>query len=122
MSVKVIVADDDALARTLIEAIMERDEELDLVGSAQDAAGAAELAARHQPDVAVLDWVMPGGGGPQAARDIADRSPGTHVVALTASDSPEAALDMLRAGARSFLVKGGSTGELLRTIRAAARL
>jgi len=122
MSLKVIVADDDALARTLIEAIVERDDELDLVGSAQDAAGAAELAARHQPDVAVLDWVMPGGGGPQAARDIADRSPGTHVVALTASDSPEAELDMLRAGARSFLVKGGSPEELLRTIRAAARL
>ena len=122
MTVTVIIADDDALARTLIEAIVERDEELELVGSAQDAAGAVELAAEHQPDVAVLDWVMPGGGGPHAARDIAARSPQTRIVALTASDSQEAELDMLRAGAKSFLVKGCSPEELLQTIHAAVRL
>jgi len=122
MTIKVIIADDDALARTLIEAIVTRDEELELMGAAQDANGAGELAALHQPDVAVLDWVMPGGGGPQAARDIATRSPDTRIVALTSSDSPEAELDMLRAGAKSFLVKGCSPDELVRTIRTAMDL
>ena len=122
MTVTVIIADDDALARTLLEAIIERDEGLDLVGSAQDGPGAIDLAAQHQPDVAVLDWVMPGGGGPHAARGIAASSPQSRIGALAASDSQEAELDMLRAGARSFLVNGCSPEELLRTIHSAARL
>lgn len=122
MTIKVIIADDDALARTLIEAIVEREDELELLGSAQDAPGAVELAAEHHPDVAVLDWVMPGGGGPHAARDITACSPHTRIVALTSSDSQEAELDMLRAGAKSFLVKGCSPDELVRTIRTAMNL
>jgi DNA-binding NarL/FixJ family response regulator len=122
MSVKVIIADDDQLARTLIEAIVVGDEELELMGSATDAPGALELAAEHHPDVAVLDWLMPGGGGPQAARDIGHCSPDTRIVGLTASDTQEAELDMLRAGARSFLVKGCSPEELLRTIHTAMRI
>jgi DNA-binding NarL/FixJ family response regulator len=115
-----MIADDDALARALIEAIVERDCELELVASAEDAGGAIELATKHRPDVAVLDWVMPGGGGPAAAREILVRSPETRIVALTASDTREAEMDSLRAGARSSLVKGCSPDELLRTIRAAA--
>ena len=122
MTVTVIIADDDAVARTLIQAIVERDEGLELLGAAEDANGAADLAEQHRPDVAVLDWVMPGGGGPQAAREIGRCSPQTHIVALTSSDSPEAELDMLRAGARSFLVKGCSADELVRTIQSAIRL
>ena len=90
MSVKLLIADDDALARALIEAIVERDGELELVGSAEDAEGAIELAGEHQPDVAVLDWVMPGGGGPAATREILILSPGTKIVALTAPGEPGA--------------------------------
>jgi DNA-binding NarL/FixJ family response regulator len=122
MSIRVIIADDDHLARTLIEAIVDGDDELDLVGCAEDAPSATELAKEHRPDVAVLDWVMPGGGGPQAARDMALHSPDTRIVGLTASDTQEAELDMLRAGARSFLVKGCSPEELLSTIHTAMRL
>jgi len=120
--IRVIVADDDPLARELVAAIVEGDESLELVASAEDADGAVDLAAQHTPDVAVLDWVMPGGGGPQAARGIEKVSPDTRIVALTASDSQEASLDMLRAGAQSFLVKGGPPGELVATIQRAMRL
>jgi DNA-binding NarL/FixJ family response regulator len=122
VGIKVLIADDDALARTLIEEIIKRDDELELVGSAGDASEAAALAGEHQPDVAVLDWMMPGGGGPQAARDIQVQSPDTRIVALTSSDSPHAEMDMLRAGARSVLVKGCSPEELVRTVRAAQDL
>jgi DNA-binding NarL/FixJ family response regulator len=122
VGLKVLIADDDALARTLIEEIIKRDDELELVGSAVDADGAVQLAGEHQPDVAVLDWVMPGGGGPAAARGIERLSPGTKIVALTSSDSPQAEMDMLRAGAKSFLVKGCSPEELVRTVRAAQNL
>ena len=118
MALKLLIADDDALARALIEAIVERDAELELVGCAEDADGAIALAGEHQPDVAVLDWVMPGGGGAVAAREILNISPETKIVALTAPGAAEA--DSLRAGARSSLVKGCPPDELLRTIWAAA--
>ncbi len=120
MALRLIIADDDALARALIEAIVERDDELELVGSAEDAERAIELAGEHQPDVAVLDWVMPGGGGPVAARGIRGRSPGTKIVALTSPGANHAEADTLRAGACTSLVKGCSPEELLRTIRDAA--
>ena len=120
MAVKLLIADDDALARALIEAIVERDRELELVGCAEDAEGAIALAGEHQPDVAVLDWVMPGGGGEVAVREILNRSPDTKIVALTSPDVPNAEADSLRAGARTSLVKGCPPDELLRTIRAAA--
>ena len=116
MALRLIIADDDALARALIEAIVERDRELELVGSAEDAERAIELAGEHQPDVAVLDWVMPGGGGETAAREILQCSPGTRIVALTPPDTACAGVAM----ARTTLVKGCPPDELLRSIRAAA--
>ena len=87
VALRLIIADDDALARALIEAIVERDRELELVGSAEDAERAIELASEHQPDVAVLDWVMPGGGGEAAAREILRRSPDTKILALTTPET-----------------------------------
>jgi DNA-binding NarL/FixJ family response regulator len=122
MPLRLLIADDDALARALIEAIVERDRDVELVGSAEDAERAIELAGEHQPDVAVLDWVMPGGGGEVAAREILARSPGTKIVALTSPDAEDARNATLRAGARTTLVKGCPPEELLRTIRAAGGL
>ena len=94
MALRLLIADDDALARALIEAIVARDGDLE----------------------AVLDWVMPGRGGETAAREILQCSPDTRIVALTPPDTacPDVAM------ARTTLVKGSPPEELLRTIRAAA--
>ena len=112
MALRLLIADDDALARALIEAIVARDGDL-LV--AEDAERAIELAG-EKPDVAVLDWVMPGRGGETAAREILQCSPDTRIVALTPPDTACADVAM----ARTTLVKGSPPEELLRTIRAAA--
>jgi len=120
--IKVLIADDDPIVRAVLEGLIGRADDLDLVGAANGAAQAADLAGQHHPHVAVLDWVMPGGGGPQAARGIERVSPDTRIVALTSSDTQEASLDMLRAGARSFLVKGGQPREFVETIERAVRL
>jgi DNA-binding NarL/FixJ family response regulator len=116
MALRLIIADDDALARALIEAIVERDRELELVGSAEDATRAIELCHQHQPDVAVLDWVMPGARVEDAAREIRVRSPGTSIVALITPETRPADV----AVAYSALAKGAPPDELLRTIREAA--
>jgi DNA-binding NarL/FixJ family response regulator len=121
MGLRLIIADDDALARALIEAIVERDRDIELVGCAEDAAHAIELADEHRPDVAVLDWLMPGGGGGVAAREIIARSPETKIVALTPPDATDREPDPLPAGAGASVVKGSPPEELLRTIHAAAR-
>ena len=117
--VRVVIADDDPLARAAIEAMITRGERLELVGSAADVPHIVELAAATQPDVAVVDFMMPGGGGPEAARQIHKRSPGTRIVGLTAADGPDAYLTMLRAGATGLLVKGGSPERLVDTIHRA---
>ncbi len=119
--IKVLIADDDPIVRAVMEGLVGREEDLELVGSASEAAEAAALARDHQPDVAVLDWVMPEGGGPQAAKDIANVSPKTKVIALTASDSGHAAIDMMRAGAVNVLIKDASMPEIAEAIRVAAR-
>jgi DNA-binding NarL/FixJ family response regulator len=122
LALKVIIADDDPVVRALMRSVLDGAESLELVGEATDADEAVALAEQHRPQVAVLDWMMPAGGGPAAARGIGERSPETSIVALTSSDSEEASVDMLRAGAKSFLVKGGSAQELISTIERAAAL
>jgi DNA-binding NarL/FixJ family response regulator len=119
--IKVLIADDDPIVRAVLEGLVGRADDLELVGAADAASEAADLARDHQPNVAVLDWVMPDGGGPQAAKDIADVSPDTKVIALTASDSQHAEVDMLRAGAINVLRKDASMPEIAEAIRAAAR-
>ena len=116
---RVLVADDDPLARMAIEAMIKRGERLELVGSAADVPQIVELAAATRPDVAVVDFIMPGAGGPETARQIQERSPGTRIVGLTAADGPDAYLAMLRAGASGLLVKGGSAERLVEMIHRA---
>jgi DNA-binding NarL/FixJ family response regulator len=115
-----MVADDDPVARRLICEIIAADDVLDLVAVAEHADGAVDLAADHYPDVAVLDWMMPGGGGPEASRTIVEESPGTRIIALTAFDTEQASSEMLGAGAGSVLIKGTPPAEIARTIRFAA--
>jgi DNA-binding NarL/FixJ family response regulator len=99
--------------------MIKRGERLELVGSAADVPQIVELAAATRPDVAVVDFIMPGGGGPEAARQIQERSPGTRIVGLTAADGPDAYKAMLRAGASGLLVKGGSAERLVEMIHRA---
>jgi EAL domain-containing protein (putative c-di-GMP-specific phosphodiesterase class I)/CheY-like chemotaxis protein len=119
--IRVLVADDDAVMRDTLADVVRSDADLELVAAASDAQEAVELTHLHRPDVALLDVMMPGGGGPRAAREIRAASPGTRVVALSAFDERGAVLEMLQAGAAGYLVKGASVEEILEGIRRAAR-
>ena len=93
---------------------------MELVGCAKDAAEAVELARETEFDVAVLDWMMPGGGGAKATEDIKAQCPDAAIIALTAMDATQASYEMLSAGAVAFLEKGCPPEELVATIRNAA--
>ena len=115
--VRILVADDDADARGLLEKYVKGEPALQLIGSAANAQQAIDLAREHQPDAALLDVNMPEGGGIRAVREISEISPGTSMIALSGYDDRNTVLDMLEAGATSYLVKGASRDKILQTVK-----
>jgi EAL domain-containing protein (putative c-di-GMP-specific phosphodiesterase class I)/AmiR/NasT family two-component response regulator len=113
--IRVLIADDDASVRKVLEDLVQADPGLSLIGSAEDADGAVALACRHRPDVAILDVKMHG-GGPDAARRILAGSPATWIIALSAYEDDASVRQMIAAGARSYVVKGVGASELIAAI------
>ena len=114
--IRVVVADDEPAIRAVLAEMVEAEATLELVGIAENAQEAIEVAVRERPDVALLDVKMPGGGGPRAAREIRTASVQTRVVALSAYDDRASVLEMLRAGAVGYLVKGTRAAEIVKVI------
>ena len=112
--IRVLIADDNPDVLDALASLIASDEELELAAAAADAREAVELAARMQPDVALVDARMPAGGGVAAARGIAARSPQTTVVALSASSLLPPALEPLVSG---WIVKGTRAREILSSIK-----
>jgi len=120
-TLRLLIADDDPLIRLTIGAILKREEGFELVGEAEDAGAAVELALRRRPDVVLLDVSMPGGGGARAAVQIREALPDVRIVAISADDSHGNQYDMMRAGAVGFITKGAPDDEILRVIRSSAK-
>ena len=112
---RVLIADDDSEVRATLATVVETDAALAVVATAGDAAEAIALAGRHLPDLALVDFQMPG-GGPWAAQEIARVSPDTKLLALSAHADKGAVLEMLRAGVDGYVVKGASARDLLDAI------
>lgn len=117
--IRVLVAEDDPTVRDALEALLRSERSLELAAAVGDAPSAVEAARREQPDVALVDVRMPGGGA-SAARGITSCAPGTRVLAFTAHDDRETVLQMLEAGAIGYLLKGGSIDEIVEAIHRAA--
>ena len=119
--ITVLIADDEPLVRKALALTVASESDLELVGSASDADEAIQLARRLRPDVALVDVRMPGGGGALAAQEIASHSPGTRTIAFSAHSERGIALDMVRAGAVAYVVKGSSPDSVIDTIKRVAR-
>ena len=126
-SVRVVVAEDNALLREGIEQLISRQEGLELVGVAIDLPGLLALVDKETPDVVVTDIRMPPTGtneGVQAATSLRDSHPNIGVVVLSQYDDPEYALELLSDGSarRAYLLKESvsGVGELVRAIRTVA--
>lgn len=118
---RILIADDEPEMRETLIGLVSTDPGLELAGVAEDADEAVEVARVTRPDVALLDVSMPYGGGPGAAQGIRWRSPGTHVVAFSLHDDRASIVEMLRAGATGYVVKGASVQEILDALRFAAQ-
>ena len=113
---RVLVADDDADIRGLLAAFVSSDSSFKFVGVAADADEAIAIASEHKPDAALLDVSMPGGGGLRVVRELQAFSPDTSVVALSAYDERNIVIEMLQAGAMSYLVKGATREQILHSL------
>jgi DNA-binding NarL/FixJ family response regulator len=120
--ISVLLADDQALLRAGFRALLNAEEDIEVVGEAADGLEAVKLAQRTHPDVVLMDIRMPGVDGLEATRRIAadPALTATKVVILTTFELDEYVFEALRTGASGFLVKDTEPVELLRGIRAVA--
>jgi DNA-binding NarL/FixJ family response regulator len=121
--IRVLLADDQALVRAGFRALLDAQEDIDVVGEANDGEEAVRLASRLVPDVVLMDIRMPGTDGLEATRRIVhdQRLDRVRIVILTTFDVDEYVFEALRVGATGFLVKDTDPSELLQGVRAVAR-
>jgi DNA-binding NarL/FixJ family response regulator len=120
MSVRVVLAEDQALVRAGLLTILGTDEQISVVGAAADGNEAVQLVAAHRPGVALLDVRMPHCDGIQATRRIVAESPMTKVLVLTTFGQDEVVFEALQAGAQGFLLKDSRPEDLLAAVHAVA--
>ncbi|MCP2322400.1 DNA-binding NarL/FixJ family response regulator [Hamadaea flava] len=121
--IKVLLADDQALMRAGFRALLDAEDDLEVVGEAADGAAAVAEATRLHPDVVLMDVQMPGLDGIEATRRIAadPRLSGVRVLILTNYGLDSYVFAALRAGASGFLLKDSDPAELLQAIAVVSR-
>ncbi|MEU6082862.1 response regulator transcription factor [Streptomyces sp. NPDC047108] len=122
MTIRVVLADDQALLRSAFRILVDSEPDMEVVGEASDGAEAVRVVRERGADVVLMDIRMPGTDGMAATREIsADPAlDGVRVVMLTTFEVDEYVVQSLRAGASGFLGKGAEPEEMLAAIRVAA--
>jgi NarL family two-component system response regulator LiaR len=115
----VLVVDDHAVVREGLRAFLDLQDGIEVAGEAGDGEEALVAVERLQPDVVLMDLVMPKLDGLAAMRAIRDRSPDTRVIVLTSFLDDDRLMPALRAGAAGYLLKNAQPRELTRAVRAA---
>ena len=119
-AITIVLADDHAVVRSGLRALLEKEDDLEVVAESGDVEAARRSVLGYKPTVLVLDLNMPGGSSLEAIPRIAEQSPGTSVVVLTMQEDPAFAREALQAGARGYVPKHAAGEELVQAIRAAA--
>lgn len=117
--IKVLLVDDHGMVRRGVATYLRGYEDLEVVGEARDGREAIDRCAQLQPDVILMDLLMPELNGVEATRIILQRWPKIQVIALTSFEEKDLVQDALQAGAISYLLKNVSGDELASAIRAA---
>ncbi|HEY45374.1 MAG: LuxR family transcriptional regulator [Anaerolineae bacterium SM23_ 63] len=115
--IRLLIADDHAIVREGLQALIDTEPGMELVGEAQDGVEVVEMARSLNPDVILLDLVMPRVDGLQAISDIKQADPEARILVLTSFDEDEKVFTAIKSGAQGYLLKDASPKELLRAIR-----
>ena len=124
MSVKlfrILLADDHAVVRTGFRRILEAQPDMEVVGEVANGRDAVDQAASLQPDLVIMDVTMPELNGIEATRRICESSPKTRVLALSMHRDSVYVREILRAGARGYLLKDSSEADFVGAVRAIAQ-
>lgn len=117
MAIRVLIVDDHQVVIDGLRSVLANEPDIELIGSATNAADALRLVQERNPDVVVLDVTMPQVNGFDLLRQIRTISQDAEVVALSMHSSPQVARDMIRAGASSYVLKAASVQHLVAAIR-----
>ena len=118
--IKVLIVDDQALVRDGFRMILELDDEIEVVGEAEDGESALAAIERTAPDLVLMDIRMPGMDGLEATRRLMRRKGPPRVLVLTTYDADANVVEAMRAGASGFLLKDVRKGQLVRAVHQAA--
>jgi len=119
-TIRVLIADDQAITRSGIRALLAAQEDVEIVGEAQNGEEAVELTSSTQPDMILMDLRMPGINGIDATRRIHRIFPHIGILVLTVFEDDTSVFPAIRAGARGYLLKNAEQEELLRAIHTIA--
>jgi len=120
-AIRVMIVDDHAILRSGVRMLLETQDDIEVVGEAEDSETAVERAGELAPDVVLLDISMPGGSGIQAIDRLREVSPVSRIIILTMHDDQAYLRSALASGAAGYMVKTGADSELLNAIRTVHR-
>jgi two-component system, NarL family, response regulator NreC len=119
--IRVVLADDHGLVRQGFRLLLSRHPDIEVMGEAASGREAVALCTELSPDVVILDVAMPEMNGVEAARQIRQNAPSTNILVLTMHKDAVYLREMLRAGAKGYLLKDSIDKDLLEAVRAVAR-
>ena len=118
--IRVLIVDDQALVRDGFRMILELDDQIEVVGEAEDGKAALAAVAKLRPDLVLMDIRMPGLDGLETTRRLMLQPNPPKVLVLTTYDADEYIYDAMKAGASGFLLKDVRKGQLVRAVRTVA--
>lgn len=120
MTVSVVIADDHPIFRDGLRTALVADGRVRVVGEAADGVEARRQVLELEPDVILMDLEMPGSGGIETTRKLAEQAPGTAVLVLTMAQDDDSLFAAVKAGARGYLLKGADADDVVRAVLAVA--